>query len=192
MYLYVIRHGQSEANIRGEYGGWEQVSLTEKGIEDAKNAGRLLHGITFDKVYASDLRRAIQTCENALPGVAYQQEPLLRELYTGSLEGMRVADAQKKYGDVHELARRITDFTPFGGETRQMELDRTQKFMHRMEVCSENENVAAFCHAGTVCCILQLALGVAFSYEHLATDNGAVSVFSYNGSIWRLIKWNIT
>ena len=192
MYLYMIRHGQSEANVRGEYCGWAQVSLTKQGIEDAQNAGRLLRSVVFDKVYTSDLKRAMQTCETALPGIPYQQEPLLRELYTGSLEGMRVTDAQEKYGKVHELARKNTDFTPFGGETRQMELDRTQEFMRRMESCNANENVAAFCHAGTVCCMLELTLGASFHYDHLVCSNGSVSVCEWTGGLWRLVKWNMT
>jgi len=68
MQVFVVRHGQSTANLAGTYSGWSHVPLTEKGIADAAHAGQLLKGIEFAKVYASDLKRAMQTCQTALPG----------------------------------------------------------------------------------------------------------------------------
>ena len=192
MYLYLIRHGQSEANLVREYCGWGQVSLTEKGLADARRAGELLKGIVFDKVYASDLRRAMQTCETVLPGVRYEATPLLRELSIGSLQGITEEAAEEKYGQLHHDALHNSDFTPFGGENRQMELDRTREFLKKLESCAENEIVAAFCHAGTVCCVLELALGADFHYDHLVCSNGSVTVFEWTGSLWRLVKWNMT
>ena len=191
MDLYVIRHGQSEANVRREYGGWAQVPLTEKGLSDAQNAGKLLQGIAFDKIYASDLMRAMQTCETALPGRTYEKTPLLRELGTGTLDGLNVDEALKIHGEALALAYKNSDFRPWGGENRQMELDRTQAFMQLLEKESP-QNVAAFCHAGTVCCLLQLVLGAAFSYEHLIVNNGSVSIFTCKDGIWRLKNWNLT
>lgn len=192
MKLYMIRHGQSEANVRGEYCGWAQVPLTEKGLEDARRAGRLLRNISFDRVYASDLRRARQTCEAALPGTPYTNEPLLRELGTGSLMGLTRQQAHEIYGEKHDAALSGSDFRPFGGENRQMELDRTSAFLRKIENSTGDENIAAFCHAGTVCCMLELTLGAAFHYDHLRIDNGSVSTFCWNGRIWQLDKWNMT
>ena len=192
MQLYVIRHGQSEANIHSEYCGWAQVSLTEKGFQDARHAGELLKDVVFDKVYASDLKRAMQTCEAALPGVSYTTDPRLRELYTGSLEGLSISKAHELCGKTHDLALKNSDFRLYGGENRQMELDRTRDFMKEMEKYSGQEKIAVFCHAGTLCCMLELTLGVSFHYSHLATDNGSVSIFDWTGSLWRLNKWNMT
>lgn len=191
MDVYVIRHGQSEANARHEYCGWSQIPLTQKGIEDARRAGKLLQDISFDKVYASDLMRAMQTCENALPGVVYEKTPLLRELGTGTLDGLNWEHALEMYGETLRIANETSDFTPFQGESRQMELDRTQQFMRLLEE-SDCPSVAAFCHAGTVCCMLQLTLGAPFTYDHLAVGNGSVSVFSFTNGLWRLKKWNMT
>ena len=66
MKLYVIRHGQSEGNIRGVFSGWLQHNLTEKGREDARKAGRIIEKVKFDKVYTSDLNRAIETAKTAI------------------------------------------------------------------------------------------------------------------------------
>ena len=192
MYLYMIRHGQSEANLAREYCGWGQAALTEKGIADARSAGRLLRGIDFARVYTSDLKRAVQTCENARPGAAYESTQLLRELGIGSLQGITEEAAEEKYGKLHHDALCNSDYTPFGGENRQMELQRTREFLNKMETYTGDENIAVFCHAGTVCCMLELTLGAAFHYDHLVCSNGSVSVFERTGGLWRLVKWNIT
>ena len=57
MRLYVIRHGESENNLKKCWTGWYDAPLTEKGRQDARKAGTFLQGITFDKIYASDLSR---------------------------------------------------------------------------------------------------------------------------------------
>ena len=68
MKLYVIRHGESETNLKKVYSGWAQVRLTEKVERDAENVGELLRKVAFDQIYSSDLIRAVRTAEIALPG----------------------------------------------------------------------------------------------------------------------------
>ena len=58
MKLYMVRHGQSVANLNKQHVGWGQVLLTEKGEDDARGAGEILKNYSFDKVYSSDLLRA--------------------------------------------------------------------------------------------------------------------------------------
>ena len=83
--LYVVRHGESETNLAKRWTGWMDVSLTGKGREDAKKAGDFLKNIEFDRVLSSDLRRAVQTAETALPGCVPETSPLFREIDLGSL-----------------------------------------------------------------------------------------------------------
>ena len=80
MQLYLVRHGQSVNNEKGLWTGWHDVPLTDKGHEDALGAKRVLEGISFDRVYSSDLIRARETAQVVLP--AYDAEPLalLREV----------------------------------------------------------------------------------------------------------------
>ena len=80
MKLYMVRHGQSETNLSRCFTGWSQVNLTEQGIADAKRAGEYLKGISFDRIYSSDLIRAVQTAQNAIPGCVPVQLPCLREI----------------------------------------------------------------------------------------------------------------
>ena len=190
--LYVVRHGQSETNLAGLYCGWGQVSLTEKGFADAAKAGELLKDIAFEKVYASDLLRAIQTCQTALPDVAFEQTPLLREVSVGSLFGMTRAQAMEMYGDIHRQRLSARDFTAYCGENTQMQYDRIAEFMESLEKADLDGNVAVFCNEGTVKCMLSYVLQAKIPCNRYLVDNGAVSVFIWDGKVWKLQSWNMT
>ena len=178
MKLYVIRHGESETNVKHVFSGWAQVALTEKGIEDAKGAKRLLSGIAFDKIYTSDLIRAKHTAELAIPECVYEETPLLREVNVGDLTGKPASAAQ-----ISNL-----DFTPFNGENREMVRIRLQKFMQMLE-SSSYETVAAFSHAGCLRELLALSVGVAIPTKHLVCKNCTVMILEYTGEYWRLDSW---
>lgn len=190
--VYVVRHGQSETNLSGVYCGWGQVSLTEKGFADAAKAGELLKDIAFEKVYASDLLRAIQTCQTALPGVDFEQTPLLREVSVGSLFGMSRAEALEQYGEMHRQRISARDFTAYDGEDTQMQFQRISEFMASLEKADLDGNVAVFCHEGTVKCMLSYVLQTRIPWNRYLVDNGSVSVFCWNGEVWKLQSWNVT
>ena len=192
MDLYIIRHGQSESNALRTFCGWHQVNLTEKGRKDAENAGKILKGIEFETIYVSDLIRAIQTCETALPGSEYSIDPLLREIDVGSLAGIYVPEAEEMYGDKVRTARKYRDYSGFGGESTEDQHSRAAKFMRKMELSDHTGNVSVFCHEGTVRCILDYVIGAKFGTPRAAVDNGSVSVFSWDGEKWHLKKWNMT
>ena len=70
---------------RKKWTGWLDVHLADKGKDDAKKAGDFLKRISFDKIYSSDLIRARETAEIAIPGCRYEISELLREINVGSL-----------------------------------------------------------------------------------------------------------
>ena len=191
MKVYMIRHGESEGNRDSRHTGQSQVPLTEKGREDACRAGRLLLGLQFDKVYSSDLIRAMETQALALPGAQAERLALLRELDVGSLAGRLVQDCREQLGEAYAICRRDRDFTVFGGESNAMQHERVRQFLSMLETQPE-ENVAVFCHAGTITCALEVVLGVQNAYASLACENGSVSVFEYKNGSWRVLKWNYT
>ena len=87
MKIYFIRHGESDYNLAQRHSGWTQVELTEQGKAQAESLRTYLSKISFDKLYVSDLKRAIQTSQLAIPGSNAEQTPLLREYSTGKLAG---------------------------------------------------------------------------------------------------------
>ncbi|WEV39640.1 2,3-diphosphoglycerate-dependent phosphoglycerate mutase [Lactobacillus sp. ESL0684] len=118
--LVLIRHGQSEWNLENKFTGWVDVDLSEKGVEEAKNAGKLLkkHGLEFDQAYTSVLTRAIKTLHYALAESGQLWVPetkswRLNERHYGGLQGLNKKATADKYGDekVH-IWRRSYDVLP--------------------------------------------------------------------------------
>ena len=118
--LVLIRHGQSQWNLSNQFTGWVDVDLSEKGVEEAKNAGRLLkeHGLEFDQAYTSTLTRAIKTLHYALEESDQLWIPevkswRLNERHYGALQGLNKEKTAEKYGDdqVH-IWRRSYDVLP--------------------------------------------------------------------------------
>ena len=118
--LVFIRHGQSAWNLSNQFTGWVDVDLSPEGVEQAKNAGRLLKeaGIEFDQAYTSVLTRAIKTLHYALEECGQLWIPeektwRLNERHYGALQGLNKAETAEKYGDeqVH-IWRRSYDTLP--------------------------------------------------------------------------------
>lgn len=190
MNVYAIRHGESESNRSRCYSGWSQVHLTDRGREDAARAGRLLADVPISRVYASDLPRALETAEIALPGRSAIRREALRENHVGSFQDQSVAQCDARYGALSLQARQQRDYTPVGGENRSMMLARVAAFMRKLENLPLEENIAVFCHEGTIQCMLSHVLGFPVPPHAARLSNGSVSVFVYDGA-WRLQRWNL-
>lgn len=123
--LILVRHGQSEWNLKNLFTGWKDPDLTEKGVEEAIQAGELLkgEGCKFDIAYTSHLIRAQRTCQFVLDGVGQSdietiRDEALNERDYGDLAGLNKDDAREKWGEeqVH-VWRRSYDTPPPGGES---------------------------------------------------------------------------
>ena len=118
--LILCRHGQSDWNLKNLFTGWTDVDLTEKGIQEGIDAGRLLSelGFDFDIAYTSVLKRAIRTLWYMLDEMDLMWIPVIRdwrlnERHYGALQGLNKAETAAKYGDeqVH-IWRRSYDIPP--------------------------------------------------------------------------------
>ncbi|MBW8829122.1 MAG: 2,3-diphosphoglycerate-dependent phosphoglycerate mutase [Burkholderiales bacterium] len=118
--LVLIRHGESTWNLENRFTGWTDVDLTPTGVEQAKQAGRLLKadGYDFDITYTSVLKRAIWTLWHALDQMDRTWLPIvnswrLNERHYGALQGLNKAETAKQYGDEQVLIwRRSYDVPP--------------------------------------------------------------------------------
>jgi 2,3-bisphosphoglycerate-dependent phosphoglycerate mutase len=127
-----VRHGQSDWNLKNLFTGWRDVDLTEKGIAEAREAGRKLkaQGIKFDVAFTSVLKRAQRTLDLMLTELGQTSIPVfknqaLNERDYGELVGLNKDDARKKWGEeqVH-IWRRSYDVAPPGGESLKDTLAR--------------------------------------------------------------------
>ncbi|TPG24139.1 2,3-diphosphoglycerate-dependent phosphoglycerate mutase [Variovorax guangxiensis] len=117
--LVLIRHGESTWNLENRFTGWTDVDLTETGVEQAKQAGRLLkaEGYDFDVAYTSVLKRATRTLWHTLDELDRTWLPVvhswrLNERHYGGLQGLNKAETAKKYGDEQVLVWRRSYDTP--------------------------------------------------------------------------------
>jgi 2,3-bisphosphoglycerate-dependent phosphoglycerate mutase len=121
--LVLVRHGQSEWNLKNLFTGWRDVNLTEQGVREAHEAGRKLkaQGLVFDVALTSALKRAQRTLDILLAemgqgGLPITRDQALNERDYGDLSGLNKDDARKRWGDeqVH-IWRRSYDIAPPGG-----------------------------------------------------------------------------
>lgn len=123
--LVLVRHGQSEWNLKNLFTGWRNPGLTEQGVAEAHSAGKKLKnlGLEFDHAFTSALTRAQNTCDIILgeldqSSLATTRDQALNERDYGDLSGLNKDDARAKWGEeqVH-IWRRSYDVPPPGGES---------------------------------------------------------------------------
>ncbi len=123
--LVLVRHGQSEWNRLNLFTGWRDPDLTEKGVIEARWAGRVMrdHGLKFDQAFTSKLRRAQNTLDIILDvmgqsGVPITRHEALNERDYGQLSGLNKDEAKQRFGEEQVLRwRRSFDIPPPGGES---------------------------------------------------------------------------
>ena len=138
--LVLVRHGQSEWNLKNLFTGWKDPDLSEKGVAEAHAAGARLKakGLQFDVAYTSALTRAQHTLKIMLdelgqPGLPTTRDQALNERDYGELTGLNKDDARQKWGEqqVH-VWRRSYDVPPPGGESLKDTLARSLPYYMKL------------------------------------------------------------
>jgi len=171
-YLVLLRHGQSEWNLANRFTGFKDVNLTDKGREEAVNAGKLLKevGVSFDQVFTSTQIRANDTAKLALTEAG--QEGLIdtmirhddmRERDYGDLTGLNKDETREKYGaeQVH-IWRRSYTTPPPGGECLQDVVENRVRPYYQENIkpmVEEGKNVLIAAHGNSLRAML-IILGV--------------------------------
>ena len=183
MLLFVIRHGQTQANVEELLYGQLEYPLTEEGKRQATALQPLLSRFVFDRVYASDLSRAVQTAKLAIPGCEPVTTPLLREYDIGSIAPIKRTDFFANYKHL------LGDYRTVGGESSEDVKRRLRAFLDRLEA-DPQPCVAAFSHNGTIKCLLRMVLGEGMNTSYLQSPNCNIAVFHWDGQHWSLAAWN--
>ena len=168
--LVLLRHGQSRWNLENKFTGWRDVPLTEKGIQEAKNAGLLIkkNKIIIDRVFSSVLERANKTAEiviteagiNSLidgENVNYTKNKKLNERDYGDLVGLNKAETAERFGkeQVH-IWRRSYEVPPPNGESLKDVVSRVSPyFENEIEpLIMDNKNILIVAHGNSLRAIL--------------------------------------
>ena len=181
--LVLVRHGQSQWNKENLFTGWKDPDLTEKGIEEAINAGKKIKqtNINFDLHFTSKLKRAQRTgnliMQELGEDIPTSENKALNERDYGDLSGLNKDDARKKWGDeqVH-IWRRSYDTPPPGGESLKNTAERVLPYFENIiyPELRNQKNILISAHGNSLrALIMYLEKISAVSYTHLTLPTNA-------------------
>lgn len=181
--IILIRHGQTNWNLTGKYQGHADVELTNKGIEQAKQAAERLYNEKIVAVYSSDLSRAAKTASC----IAYDRNlvvttlPELREISFGDWEGLTFDQIKERWPE--EFAKMFSrpDIVKIpNGETVPMVANRIVKTICKLADTHNDKTIAVVSHGMAIRCALAHFLHVPLQYVwNIRQDNTAVNMLTY-------------
>lgn len=189
MEIYMVRHGQSEANLSGTV-STPLTPLTPQGENDAKDAGEMLAGIKFDKIFTSPYLRAKQTQEIAM-GVKGEILECTHEYDCGIMEGHTWEYCIENFCKDGHILWEDDNFASVGGETYADVRARCREFMAYVQTLS-CERIVLFTHAGFMLTLFdEISNRASKVGRNLECDNGCVCILRYNDGNWTIKSWNI-
>jgi broad specificity phosphatase PhoE len=153
--LILIRHGETDDNVRQRLCGWTDSALSARGLEQTRRLGMHVQvRYRIDRLYTSPLQRAWLTAHAiaAAAGPVPVAVDDLREIYFGELEGMELADFERAFPDFYQRWRNgdSMDLHYPGGETRRQFRERVARALAPLEIESRSAVVAVVCHGGVI------------------------------------------
>lgn len=161
--LYVVRHGQTVDNVNRVNSGWSDTSLTDKGRGDAAFLAVNLKGISFDAIYASDLKRAFMTATHILEGLGLKKEVIKKEKLREINYGNYTFFKKDNISDICPEFKVDVNYVMPNGESFSQLYDRVVSFLKEIV---DGQTVLIACHSGTVRAIRCYFKNLSFE-EHL-------------------------
>lgn len=179
MKLWLVRHGQTQANVDGLYSGISETPLTELGLTQAQAVGSMLGQVAFEKVLCSELGRAQHTTQLILQQrqIPVVTEPRLNEMNFGDWEMRHHRDLQRL--DAENYAAWCNDWQnviPKNGEGFQIFSQRVSEFARALSSQTEAENILIVSHQGVLSLLIATLLNMPpASLWHFIIEQGAWS-----------------
>lgn len=194
--LILVRHGESEWNLKNLFTGWRNPDLTEKGIGEARAAGQALkaRGFAFDLTYTSALKRAQHTLDLILEEMGIENVTIIRnqalnERDYGDLSGLNKDDARQKWGEEQVLVwRRSYDVPPPGGESLKDTAARTLPY-YKAEIeprVAAGETVLVAAHGNSLRALVMAIEGLTpeqILKREIATGEPTIYELNADGSL---------
>ena len=194
--LILLRHGQSQWNLENRFTGWQDVPLTDKGIEEAKTAGQLMmkNNLDIDIIFSSTLQRANKTAELAMKEMYLEcfwknnelimtRDQNLNERDYGDLVGLNKQETAEKYGKEQvQIWRRSYDVPPPGGESLENVVQRVGPYFNKFIEPEINmgKNVLIVAHGNSLrASMIQVGLYKAEEISKIELPTGSPFVISY-------------
>ena len=184
--VLLIRHGQSEGNAAGRFGGHTNTPLSPRGRKQSIATAQALTSESLSAIYSSDLPRAMQTAEPLakLTRIEIQPTDAFRERSVGVMEGLTFEEAAEKHPDQYAaLLRRDFEHVLSGGESYRQLLDRASLKLDKAIEQHKGGRIAVFTHTGTICILALHLMGALDAPElkavWIASSNCGISRFDF-------------
>ena len=179
-----MRHGQSQGNAEGRFGGHTATPLSARGRRQAGATARALFEEKVTAIYSSDLSRAVETAMPLarLTGLDVEQTEAFRERSIGVMEGLTFEEAAEQHPEQYAaLIRRDFDHVILGGESYRQMLDRASAQLDRAIEQHAGGRLVVFSHTGTICILALHLMGALDAPElrpvWIATSNCGITRF---------------
>lgn len=182
--VLLIRHGQSEGNAEGRFGGHTATPLSPRGRLQAEATARALSTENITAIYTSDLPRAVETAMPLarLTGLDVERTDAFRERSIGVMEGLTFEEAAEQQPEQYAaLIRRDFDHVLLGGESYRQMLDRASRKLDQAIEQNCGGRICVFSHTGTICILALHLMGALDAPElrpvWIATTNCGICRF---------------
>jgi probable phosphoglycerate mutase len=192
-HIIIVRHGQTEWNIKGIRQGHLDSRLTERGMAQATALGQRLGREKFTALYSSDLGRAMETAREIarVTGHEIVTDARLRERHLGIFQGLNAEEITTKYPEERRLMRSSgpTYVIP-GGESMAQQVARNVEFLDHLAQKHVGETVVVVTHGGVVSGFFRHTLAIPLDApRRFEFVNAGLNVFAHDEGIWLLLTW---
>jgi probable phosphoglycerate mutase len=191
--LIIVRHGQTEWNIKGIRQGHLDSPLTGRGLAQAKALGQRLAREKFSVLYSSDLGRAIETAREIVSVTGHQivTDARLRERHLGIFQGLNANEINERYPEERRLLRTSgPGYVIPGGESMIQQVERNVAFLDSLAVRHAGETIVVVTHGGVVSGFFRHTLAIPLDApRRFEFVNAGLNVFAHEDGNWLLLTW---
>jgi len=191
--IIIVRHGETEWNIRGIRQGHLDSRLTERGLAQAKALGARLGREKFATLYSSDLGRAVNTAREIanVTGHEIVTDARLRERHLGIFQGLNGDEIAAKYSEERRLMRTMgPGYVIPGGESMVQQVERNIECLNELAAKHQGEQIVVVTHGGVVSGFfrhtLEISLEAPRRFEFV---NAGINIFAQEDGNWMLLTW---
>lgn len=192
-HLIIVRHGQTEWNIKGIRQGHFDSKLTDAGIVQAKALAQRLAREKFTALYSSDLGRAVQTARAIADSTGHQivTDARLRERHLGIFQGLNGVEIEDRYPEERRLLRTLgPDYVIPGGESMRQQVERNVSYLNELARKHAGETFVVVTHGGVVSGFFRHTLAIPLEApRRFEFVNAGLNVFTHEAENWMLLTW---
>ncbi|MFA6357213.1 MAG: histidine phosphatase family protein [Candidatus Omnitrophota bacterium] len=188
--LILIRHGVTQWNKQKRYCGYKDVNLSNQGRVQVAKLRKSLKQVSFDKIYCSNRKRALQTKSILFGKIDFVKVKDLREIHFGVFEGLKHEQIMKKYSDVYQKWLK----NPYQGcipraESMQVFKKRVLKAIRMIVRFNPGKTVAVVCHGGVIGVLVGSILKSKKFWEHVPSS-ASVTIVEYANLKLKLLEFD--